>query len=94
MEYNVTQWLPDNGEIVLCFGHRTYCCVEDMEIEPDWHEVIFSFDVSSYKIKKELPVDPEESILEFCETVEHWRIADDEEPREHVIGVSKWKKLK
>ena len=30
-EYLITQALPDNGKKVLCFGHHTHCCKEDMD---------------------------------------------------------------
>ena len=48
---------------------------------------------SSSKLKKEIPEDIEESILEFCHYVEQWKINDDEEPKEHLIGVTKWKRI-
>lgn len=90
--YQVTQTLPNDGERVMCFGHKTYCCSEDMEEEPDWHEVTFKFVVSEYKLKKEVPKDPEETILEYINSVETWDvIAFDEDDHWHVIGVTKWK---
>lgn len=91
-EYSVLQRLPDDREKCLCFGHKTFCCKEDMEKEPEWHRVVFRFLVSSYCLKKEFPKDIEESILERCEVVEEWECVGDE-PKEHVIGVTKWKKL-
>lgn len=90
--YNVTQSLPDNYKRVMAFGYRTFCCECDKEDERSWHEVIFSFQVSSYKIKKEIPADLMESILEKCECDEHWDF-DDEEPFDHLIGVTKWKNV-
>jgi len=92
-EYSVLQSLPDHGVKCLCFGHKTYCCKDDMDKEPDWHEVTFSFGVSRYKLKENIPEDPEESILEFCHIVELWNIG----PEFHdgkVIGVTKWKLLR
>jgi hypothetical protein len=89
-EYNVTQWLPDHGKRVLCLGHHTHCCKEDMDEEADWHEVTFTFEISSYKLKKEVPQDPEESILEYYKMFEHWRCGEDFCDG-FVIGVTKWK---
>ena len=91
-EYKVTELLPNNGKRVMAFGHRTFCCECDMEKNPDWHEVVFSFRISSYKLKKEIPSHPEDSILESYEMLEHWDF-DDEEPFDHLIGVTKWKKI-
>ncbi len=88
--YSVTQWLPKNEEMVLCFGHLTYCCIEDMEKDPAWHEVIFRLKVTSYKLKTEIPLDPEASILERYTVAESWDIDDE---GEQVIGVTKWKKV-
>lgn len=89
-EYNVTQALPDDRKRCLAFGYATYCCELDMDEQPDWHDVTFSIEWSSYKLKKEFPKDPEESILEFCESSEHWRLNEDE-PQRHLVGVTKWK---
>lgn len=91
-DYSVTLCLPDNGQRVLAFGYRTFCCDCDKEDERQWHEVVFSFKVSAYKIKKQIPENLEETILEKCECYEHWDF-DDEEPFDHLIGVTKWKKL-
>lgn len=91
-EYDVTKSLPNNGERVLAYGFRTFCCAEDKEDEREWHEVVFSFQISSYKIKKEIPLEIEETILEMCECYENWEF-DDEEPFDHLIGVTKWKKI-
>lgn len=90
-EYLVTQRLPDNGKKVLAFGFRTFCCKLDMDDEAKWHEVIFSFEVSRYKLKKEMPEDIEDSILEEYTMLEHWTF-DKEEPS-HLVGVTKWKYL-
>ncbi len=88
--YHINSCLPNNGQKCLCFGHKTYCCSIDMEKIPDWHEVTFSFMISSYKLKEEIPIDPEESILKDYKIVEIWDIGykccDG-----HVIGVTKWK---
>lgn len=92
-EYSVTQWIPKDGEKCLAFGHKTFCCSEDMDENPEWHNVTFSFVLSEYKLKKEIPKDPEESILEFCKFVESWKVNDGEEPENHLIGVTKWKKI-
>lgn len=84
--------LPDDGQRVLCFGHKTFCCKEDMDEDPDWHEVVFRFRVSNYRIRNPLPSDPEDSILSTYEVVEEWD-ADSDEGAAHVIGVTKWKAL-
>ena len=90
-EYAVTQILPSNGEVVMCFGHKTYCCVEDMDEKPEWHKVTFKFNISMYKLKKETPSDLEESILDRCEVRESWEIETNGQPA-HLIGVTKWKR--
>ena len=91
-EWCVTKCLPDDGEKVLCFGHETYCCSEDMEDQPEWHEVTFRFMISMYKLKSQIPADPEETILEKYEIREVWEMGCD--PGDgHVIGVTKWKDL-
>lgn len=91
-EFSVTQWLPKNGSKVMCFGHKTCCCKEDMDENPDWHEVKFDLSVFSYKLKNEIPSDPEESILDSYEVCEFWKVETNDQP-EHVIGVTKWKYL-
>lgn len=95
--YSILTCLPDNGQRCYCFGHKTYCCVEDMDDEREWHEVIFSFCISSYKLKKEIPSDPEDSILDSYTIAEDWDIVGQEDlpygAREYVIGVTKWKPL-
>jgi len=91
-EHCVNQRLPDNGQIVFCFGHHTHCCKEDMDEKPDWHKVTFTFEVSSYKLKNEIPKDPEESILEYYKIYEHWNCGEDFSDG-FVIGVSKWKSI-
>ena len=97
MEISVLDKLPNNNEIVWCFGNATYCCKLDMEESPTWYLVKFSFDISSYKIKKEIPLDSDESILEDYKIVESWKIISDskdvEYPNERIINVIKWKKL-
>lgn len=93
-EYSVTERLPNNGQRVLCFGNKTFCCEEDMEKEKDWHEVTFKFNISSYRLKKEIPESPEETILDCYEVYEGWIVQEEEYgAEEHVIGVTKWKKL-
>lgn len=89
-EYSVTQWLPDEGQFVWAYGRKTFCCIEDADDEAQWHRVRFGLSVTSYKLKKEIPADPEESILESYEVSECWDILS-EEPPEHLIGVTKWK---
>lgn len=91
-EHSVLKRLPDDGECCLCFGHKTYCCKEDMEKEPGWHEVIFKLDVCRYRLKDSIPEDPEESILKEYAVSESWNISDYENESEHVIGVTKWKR--
>ena len=61
-----------------------------MDEVPLWHEVTFKFKISMYKLKKEIPHDPEESILEKYEIREMWDAECYEGP-EYVIGVTKWK---
>lgn len=92
-EYSVLVILPDDGQKCLCFGHKTFCCREDMEDSPRWHEVEFKFLISSYKIKKSFPEDIEESILEYAKVVEIWKCLDPEETENHVIGVTVWRKI-
>lgn len=87
-EHSVLKRLPYNGERVMCYGHKTYCCQEDMEDEADWYEVIFELIMCSYKFKEEMPEDPEESVLARYKVSEFWGM--DSEPM-HVIGVTKWK---
>ena len=88
-EYSVLLRLPNDGQKVLCYGHKTYCCKEDMDEEAEWYEVIFKFVVSGYRMKKSLPEDPEESILDFCRCVEDWKPINHK--GETIIGVTKWK---
>lgn len=88
--WSVTQILPENEQVVMAYGHETICCSEDMDKEADWHMVKFRLHVSSYKLKKEMPFDIEESILETYQVTEEWEGIDD---GTHLIGVSKWKKL-
>lgn len=91
MEIEVTKWLPNNGERVLCFGHKTYCCKEDMDKEPAWHDVVFEISIDSYSLKPTVPDDPEESILKSYNASECWHCFDDKYYQ--VIGVTKWKKF-
>ena len=88
--YKVEQSLPNDFQRCLCFGYATYCCKEDMDEIPDWHQVIFKFYISSYKLKNSIPIDPEESILEEYSMREAWEM-DEDEPKRHVIGVTLWK---
>jgi|SRR5580693_1879840 hypothetical protein len=92
-EYSVLEWLPDDRQRVMCFGYKTFCCKEDMEDEPAWYEVIFRFIVSSYRLKKEMPEDVEESVMEEIKVVECWDL-DERAFDGHVIGVTKWKRIK
>lgn len=92
-EYSVLQRLPDNGKKCMAYGHKTFCCKEDMDEKPDWHNVTFKFIFSKMKLKKEFPEDIEDSILEFCHYVENWGVNDGEEPENHLIGVTKWKEI-
>lgn len=90
--YSVLERLPDDGQRVMCFGHKTYCCAQDMDNQPDWHEVTFSFDVSSYKLMKYFPLNIENSVLQEYEVKEHWEIGSEFEDG-YVIGVTKWKPI-
>ena len=91
-EWSVLTVLPGSGDRVMCYGYKTYCCALDMEDKREWHEVTFSIDMSTYKLKKEIPEDPEESVLEYYNAIESWEIGD-EFSDGHVIGVTKWKHL-
>lgn len=93
IEYSVLQRLPDDRQRVKCFGHKTFCCKEDMDDEPAWHEVVFQFDISSYRLKKEMPEDVEESVIQEISVVESWDL-DEGDFDGHVIGVTKWKRIK
>lgn len=92
---SVMEWLPDDGEEVLAYGHLTYCCECDMDKEKKWHKCRFSFSISSYKLKKRV-VALEESQMEDVQVMEHWDLGPltDYGVNEHLIGVTKWKKLK
>lgn len=94
--YRVTDRLPKNGQICLCFGNKTYCCSEDMDKIKKWHKVKFELVILSYSLKKEIPVDPEESILSECEVSEYWNILENEDDdwKEYVIGVTEWSPLR
>ena len=90
---SVLKILPCDGERCICYGHKTYCCKEDMDDEPNEHEVIFKFNIG-YKCLQNLPDDPEDSLVEYATISETWdtNITDKYEPG-HVIGVTKWKKI-
>lgn len=89
--YSVNQVLPDNGETVLCFGHKTLCCIEDMDKVPDWHIVTFILKICQYKLKNLIPTDPEESILQNYTVTEFWECEHPEDG--YIIGVTKWKDI-
>lgn len=91
-EWSVLTVLPNNGDRCLCYGYKTFCCEQDMDDEREWHEVTFSFEFSSYKLKKELPEHPEDSVLEYYHAIESWDISEDFCDG-RVIGVTKWKHL-
>ena len=95
LEYSVLQRLPDPNQKVMAFGHRTFCCSCDMEKEPNWHECVFSFQVSSYKLKREIPHDLEDTILERISCYERWELSSkgEDQIEDHLIGVTKWKKI-
>lgn len=90
--YSVLKFLPYNGQKCLCFGHMTYCCKEDMDKEPEWHEVTFNFNISTYKLKENFPEDIEDSVLDYYDVHESWDIGS-EFCDGHVIGVTKWKSI-
>jgi len=92
-EYSVLQWLPSHGQRCLAYGYKTFCCKEDMKDNPEWHDVTFEFVLSKYKLKKELPQDIEDSVMEYCHFTENWIVNDNEEPSNHLIGVTKWKEI-
>lgn len=95
LEISVTQGLPVNGAIVLCYGYKTVCCEEDMDEEPDWHVVQFKIELVEYKLKKDVPKVKEESVFEYCKVHELWRIVRSEGiENEKVIGVTKWKQIR
>jgi hypothetical protein len=90
--YSVTERLPNNNSEVMCYGHLTFCCKLDMEEVARWHKATFTIATSSYRLKKEVPKDPEESIFEICNVIELW-IVKSEDNDDHgfrVLGVSKW----
>jgi hypothetical protein len=90
-EYSVTEKLPRDMCRVRCFGYKQPF-LRDRRIykEPHWYEVYFSFTVKDCKLKKELPKDPRESILESCRVEESWLAVHGDYC---VIGVSKWKAI-
>ena len=92
---SVMDWLPDDGEEVLAYGHLTYCCECDMAKEKKWYKCRFSFSISSYKLKKRV-VALEESQMEDVQVMECWDLGLHHSygAGEHLIGVTKWKKLK
>ena len=91
-EYSVLQRLPDDGQVVMCFGHKIYCCKEDMDEDAQWHEVKFTMHVWDRKLKKIMPIDPEASVLESYTVKEHWEMVDEaNEHPFHILGVTKWK---
>lgn len=91
-EYSTLTRFPEIGEKCLCFGYKTFCCKEDMDEKPEWHEVIFQYSIS-YRLVDEFPADIEDSLLAAYEMSEWWEIIDDQESQPaHVIGVTKWKK--
>ena len=93
-EYDVVKRLPNDKQKVLCFGHRTYCCKEDMEKAAAWHVAIFSVIISSFKIRQRPETDIEASLICDAKLLDKWEIeGEDEELRERVIGVTKWKSL-
>jgi hypothetical protein len=91
-EYDITRFLPQDGAKVQCYGHATYCCEEDMEADPAWHDVIFNIVISSYTLKKELPKTSEDSIIENAKLQVVWNLIDEkDEFYTHVIKVTKWR---
>jgi hypothetical protein len=90
MIYKVTQTLPMNPQKCMAYGYATYCCAEDMDEKPDWHEVTFKIVIRSYKLKNYIPEDIEESILESYRISESWCVDSN---GMHLIGVTKWKKF-
>lgn len=90
-EYCVTMRLPQHDHEVMAWGHKTYCCSEDMDAEPSWHKVKFSIEIASYRTKSEIPAHPEESLLQDAKLYDSWECIDD--PDYHLIGITKWKDL-
>lgn len=86
MEYSVLERLPNNEQRCLCFGYKTFCCKEDMDDDPEWHEVTFIFHIWTYKLKKEFPEDIEESVLEKSEIKEDWKIGNEFTEKESSDG--------
>lgn len=66
-----------------------------MDENAEWHKVVFNFIVTSYRLKKDIPKDPEESIMENFTVYECWKPLEnlDEDISERIIGVTKWKSL-
>lgn len=90
--YKVTDILPKNRQKVKCLGHLTYCCKKCMQKEMKLHTVIFNLDLGDVLLKKQVPEDPEESILESYKVTESWQICDDSLGAQ-VIGVTEWMEL-
>lgn len=91
-EISVLQRLPNQLQKVLCFGHLTVCCEQDMEKERDWHEVTFKFLVSSYRVKDNIPSNPMESLLCAYSVIEQWQVGEGYLDG-FVVGVTKWKPI-
>ena len=85
----VTQMLPKDGQEVRAYGHQTWCCDLDMQPEKAWHRCVFRFHIAGYSLKKQVPENPEESILQKIDVREEWEGEDGT----HIIGVTCWKKI-
>lgn len=90
--YKVTTRLPENRQKVKCFGYLTHCCKKCMQKEMKVHTVIFKLDLEDIILKKQVPEDPEESILESYKVTESWQICDGSLAAQ-VIGVTEWREL-
>lgn len=90
-EWATNQMLPQQGQIVECYGNRTYFCEEDME-EPAWHKVKFEFLVSVKRLAKEIPVPTDSTLIEEAKVYDYWGCVDCD--KEEVILVTKWRSIK
>lgn len=90
-EYSTLLRFPPDGKKVMAYGHKTYCCVEDMDEEREWHYVTFELSISEWKHKKSFPDDLEESLIQYPVVRELWKVNDDDDQPAHLIGVTKWR---
>lgn len=76
--------LPAHGEKVICHGSKTFCCELDME-DPTEHEATFIFKENCWKIDKN--GNKYDIVTYPCFEI-------DDKEGQHLIFVSRWKKIK